>query len=78
MPSEIDPPSVECEFCCAAAGDPCKPQCGEDFCEACGDCISCYGGDPCHRNDDGEHQWINPHVERVSAVRKAEEATDAE
>ena len=31
------------------------PSCGEDFCEDCGDCIACYGGDPC-RNDQ-QHDW---------------------
>lgn len=31
------------------------PSCGEDFCEDCGDCMACYGDDPC-RNDQG-HDW---------------------
>lgn len=24
-----------------------SPICGEDFCDACGDCLSCYGEDDC-------------------------------
>lgn len=36
------------------------PVCGEDFCDTCGDCLSCYGGDPCydglHERD--EHFWV--------------------
>lgn len=22
-----------------------KPECGEDFCDTCGDCLSCYGSE---------------------------------
>lgn len=33
-----------------------SPVCGEDFCDLCGDCLHCYGSDPCHGNDGGEHQ----------------------
>ena len=25
------------------------------YCDACGDCIVCYGEDPCYFTDDGEH-----------------------
>jgi hypothetical protein len=25
------------------------------FCERCGDCLACYGDDPCY--DDGPHSW---------------------
>lgn len=35
-----------------------EPQCGEDFCDSCGDCLFCYGGDPCYTNDDGPHFWV--------------------
>lgn len=43
-----------------------EPQCGEDFCDRCGDCLHCYGGDPCYYGGDvyedphklGAHQWI--------------------
>jgi hypothetical protein len=35
-----------------------KPECGVDFCDRCGDCLSCYGGDPCCPNDDGPHRWV--------------------
>lgn len=31
----------------------------QDFCEYCGDCLYCYGGDPCYGNDEpGEHAWV--------------------
>lgn len=33
------------------------PLCG-DYCDACGDCLHCYGEDACgHRGDEG-HTWI--------------------
>lgn len=37
-----------------------EPVCGEDFCDACGDCLSCYGGDDCteSRDGSGSHRWI--------------------
>jgi hypothetical protein len=28
-------------------------QCGEDFCDECGDCLVCHGDEPCY--DDGPH-----------------------
>ena len=34
------------------------PECGVDFCDRCGDCLSCYRGDPCYLNDDGPHRWV--------------------
>lgn len=36
------------------------PVCGENFCDSCGDCLHCYGGDPCypHGEPDGPHRWI--------------------
>jgi len=35
-----------------------EPICGVDFCDRCGDCLHCYGGDPCHRNNSGKHRWV--------------------
>lgn len=46
-------------------------ECGVDFCDTCGDCMACYGGEPCYTgdasqlNDDGEiiardHNWVPP------------------
>lgn len=29
--------------------------CGVDFCDHCGDCLPCYGEDPCYR---GSHLWV--------------------
>ena len=41
------------------------PVCGEDFCERCGDCLSCYGDECCVLNDDGPHLWfIEPDEEK--------------
>lgn len=38
-----------------------KVYCGEDFCELCGDCLRCFGEDPCLENTggdgNGEHAW---------------------
>lgn len=34
------------------------PECGEDFCERCGDCLRCFAGGDCYYNDGGEHLWI--------------------
>lgn len=34
------------------------PQCGEDFCDACGDCLHCYEGDPCTETENGQHFWV--------------------
>lgn len=30
------------------------PKCGEDFCESCGDCLYCHGGDTCYCSAYGE------------------------
>jgi len=30
----------------------------EDYCDCCGDCLSCNGEDPCQYTDDGEHMWV--------------------
>jgi hypothetical protein len=32
-----------------------KAYCGEDFCDRCGDCLECYGDDPC--TDGKPHGW---------------------
>ena len=34
------------------------PVCGQDFCDACGDCLYCYGGDTCYETASGEHLWV--------------------
>jgi len=34
-----------------------EPECGEDFCDLCGDCLACYG-DYCVHNNDGAHYWV--------------------
>ena len=33
------------------------PECGEDFCDDCGDCSACYE-DGCPDNDWGDHRWV--------------------
>ncbi len=30
------------------------PECGKHFCDSCGDCLHCYGGDPCPYG----HHWF--------------------
>lgn len=34
-----------------------EPICGQDFCDACGDCLHCSGGDECLDDSDG-HVWM--------------------
>ncbi len=34
-----------------------EPACGE-FCDACGDCLRCYGGDDCGTHGDWGHTWV--------------------
>ena len=29
-------------------------RCGEVFCDLCGDCIACYGDDPCYGDMDAD------------------------
>lgn len=31
--------------------------CGDAFCDSCGDCLSCYIGDPCG-NEGGDHFFV--------------------
>ncbi|MFA5152842.1 MAG: hypothetical protein WC554_09805 [Clostridia bacterium] len=42
--------------------DEAEPECGKDFCDTCGDCLHCYGGDPClhwkEGDEDWGHQWV--------------------
>ena len=33
-----------------------EPECGEDFCDTCGDCLKCYGGDIC--SSELGHYWV--------------------
>jgi hypothetical protein len=35
-----------------------EPVCGKDYCDSCGDCLHCYGSDPCIENEDGPHYWV--------------------
>jgi hypothetical protein len=35
-----------------------RPECGEDFCDDCGDCLVCYWEDPCRGEDGREHMWV--------------------
>jgi hypothetical protein len=36
-----------------------EAHCGVDFCERCGDCLACYGGENCWEGgiDNGSHIW---------------------
>ena len=35
-----------------------EPVCGTDFCDKCGDCLHCYGGDECFRGKTDQHSWV--------------------
>jgi hypothetical protein len=49
--------------------------CGEIFCDLCGDCIYCYGDDPCYENDESYHQYKEPEdEEEVSEPNVIDEA----
>ena len=39
------------------------------YCEQCGDCVVCFGEDPCHFSTDGEHSV---------AIQKLPEVTSGE
>lgn len=41
-----------CKDCLTPPAD--KGLCKE-YCEHCGDCLSCYGDEPCSRSSDGKH-----------------------
>jgi hypothetical protein len=34
------------------------PECGVDFCDDCGDCLSCYEGDDCGGVEGRCHAWV--------------------
>lgn len=52
------------------------------FCEACGDCIYCYGEDRCYKTEDGEHVLPPPerptHTFRGHKILSMEEAAKTE
>lgn len=36
-----------------------EPECGQDFCDKCGDCLACYGYGPCRDgHEDTGHRWV--------------------
>lgn len=37
-----------------------SPDCRKDFCDSCGDCLACYGHEPCYVGGDGVggHDWV--------------------
>lgn len=58
-----------------------QAECGKDFCGDCGDCLKCYGGDPC--TDGGPHDEsslvVDDVVEQMAgAVAAAEAALNTE
>jgi len=60
---------MKCALADAATGkrirdEDVEPECGRDFCDACGDCLVCYGGDECLSTSNGEHTFIR-YIERT-------------
>ena len=53
-----------------------EPECGEDFCDSCGDCLVCYGDDPCYGSDPPkpEHYWVEylDHEQKDSEGKEGE------
>ena len=43
------------------------PVCNEDHCDSCGDCLYCYGEDPC---PEGIHTWLY-YIDRLSPEDRA-------
>ena len=43
---------------CEEGAEEFEPECGEDYCEECGDCLECYGGCNCYHSSDGQHVWF--------------------
>lgn len=39
--------------------------CGDVFCDACGDCIACYGDEYCMESSDGQHSYVDPDDDEV-------------
>lgn len=36
-----------------------QPECSRDFCDACGDCLACYGAEyVCLSRDSRVHIWV--------------------
>lgn len=33
-------------------------ECGEDFCDQCGDCLYCFSEDGCGGSDNVGHSWV--------------------
>jgi hypothetical protein len=54
-----------------------KPRHGEDFCDACGDCLDCYWDDPCGRYGDEGHIWVIYEDQVVDFWANHPEATEA-
>jgi len=46
-----------------------SPKHNEDFCDACGDCLGCYGEDECMYSRDGSHMWVK-YVSSIEEVKK--------
>lgn len=45
-------------------------KCGDKFCEDCGDCLYCYGGEPCYGDGKGEHGHAWPASEDMAAEKE--------
>jgi hypothetical protein len=54
-----------------------EPECGEDFCDQCGDCLHCFGGDPCFDGNttSPSHYWVVYGLPKPPAPRDGEQET---
>lgn len=52
-----------------------EPECGEDFCDLCGDCLSCEGDTECLSSSDGKHPWVI-YEKSISSNREAMHGSD--
>lgn len=39
------------------SSDEATPICGHSFCDECGDCLACHGGETCQVRPEG-HRWV--------------------
>lgn len=51
------------------------PVCGEDFCDSCGDCLTCHVEDQCGAAENRQHCWVvyaDQYPEKAAALLRLE------